>query len=355
MPYRQRSLRLFFRVQVVRQVLGPWWGYLAGWMFLVANTIGPGVIALAFGDYVHGAFSTIPARLAAILAALTVTAINAAGIRRSVHVTDVVVILSISSLAAFVILGLPHGNPANFVSFAPSGFTGILRATGLIFFAYTGYSRIATLVEEVRNPRRTIPRATVLALGSATFLYLFVVGTAIAVLGATKLSQSSSPLAATLLALGSGIGPVIVAAGALLTTFNEALSDLLGVSRVAFAMGRAGDLPKRLAYLGPGKNPWPSVLFVGLIATLVSSFSPFESAVTVSSFGTLFYYSVTNLSALRLKPNQRFYPRGLAIVGLVGCIGLSIALPTQDIGIGVAIALAGIALRLVRVKIISHK
>jgi APA family basic amino acid/polyamine antiporter len=124
-------------------------------------------------------------------------------------------------------------------------------------------------------------------------------------------------------------------------------------------MGRAGDLPKLLAYLGPGKNPWPSVLFVGLIAILVSSFFPFESAVKVSttpaSFGTLFYYSVTNVSALRLQPNQRFYPRGLATAGLVGCIGLSIALPPQDIGIGVAIALAGIALRLVRVKIISHK
>jgi APA family basic amino acid/polyamine antiporter len=338
-----------------RQVLGPWWGYLAGWMFLVANTVGPGVIALAFGYYLHGVFNAIPPRLAAIVAVLIVTAINAAGIRRSVHVTDVVVILSISSLAAFVILGLPHGNLANFVPFAPSGFTGILRATGLIFFAYTGYSRIATLVEEVRNPRRTIPRATVLALGSATLLYLFVVGTAIAVLGATKLSQSSSPLAATLFALGSGLGPVIVSAGALLTTFNEALSDLLGVSRVAFAMGRVGDLPKRLAYLGPGNNPWPSVLFVGLIATLVSSFFPFESAVAVSSFGTLFYYSVTNLSALRMQPNQRFYPRGLAIAGLVGCIGLSIALPPQDIGVGVAIALVGIVLRLVHVKIFPHK
>src|SRR5262249_25770428 len=88
------------------------------------------------------------------------------------------------------------------------------------------------------------------------------------------------------------------------------------------------------------------------IATFVRSFFPFESAVAVSSFGTLFYYSVTNLSALRLKPNQRFYPRGLAIVGLVGCIALSIALPPQDIGIGVAIALADIALRLIRLKII---
>jgi len=337
-----------------RQVLGPWWGYLAGWMFLIANTIGPGVIALTFGYYLHSAFNAVPARPAAVMAILIVTAINTAGIHRSVHITDVIVIMSIASLVAFVILGLPHGNLANFVPFAPSfGFTGVLHATGLIFFAYTGYSRIATLVEEVHNPRRTIPRATILALGSVTLLYLFVVGTAISVMGTTKLSQSSSPLEDTLLTLGSGIGPVIVSAGALLTTFNEALSDLLGVSRVAFAMGRVGDLPKQLAYLGSGHNPWPSVVFVGAIAILVSSFFPFESAVAVSSFGTLFYYSVTNLSALRLKANQRLYPRGLAIAGLIGCIGLSIFLPLQDIELGITIALVGMVLRLVR-KVLSQ-
>ena len=164
-------------------MLGPWWGYLAGWMFLVANTVGPGVIALTFGYYLHGIFNTVPPRLAAVLIVLIVTAINAAGIRRSVHVTDVIVILSIASLVVVIIIGLPHGNPANFIPFAPFGFTGILQATGLLFFAYTGYSRIATLVEEVHNPRRTIPRATVLALGAATLLYLFVAGTAVAVLG----------------------------------------------------------------------------------------------------------------------------------------------------------------------------
>ena len=279
---------------------------------------------------------------------------NAAGIRRSVHVTDVIVILSIASLVAVIIIGLPHGNPANFIPFAPHGFTGILQATGLLFFAYTGYSRIATLVEEVHNPRRTIPRATVLALGAATLPYLLVAGTAVAVLGTTKLPQSSSPLATTMLSLGSGIGSVIVAAGALLTTFNESLSDLLGVSRVTFAMSRVGDLPKRLAYLGPGKNPWLSVLFVGLIATIVSLFFPFESAIAISSFGTLFYYSVTSLSVLKLQPSQRIYPRGLAIAGLVGCMGLSIALPLQD-AVGVAIALAGIALRLIHIRTILHR
>ena len=101
-----------------RQVLGPWWGYLAGWMFLVANTVGPGVIAVTFGYYLHGVFNTVPPRLAAVLIVLIVTAINAAGIRRSVHVTDIIVILSIASLVAVIIIGLPHGNPANFVPFA---------------------------------------------------------------------------------------------------------------------------------------------------------------------------------------------------------------------------------------------
>jgi APA family basic amino acid/polyamine antiporter len=120
-------------------------------------------------------------------------------------------------------------------------------------------------------------------------------------------------------------------------------------------MSRVGDLPKQLAHLGPGKNPWLSVLFVGLIATIVSFFFSFESAIAVSSFGTLFYYSITNLSILKLQPSQQIYPRGLAVTGLVGCMGLRIALPLQDIEVGIAIALAGIALRLIRVRAIRHR
>ena len=116
-------------------------------------------------------------------------------------------------------------------------------------------------------------------------------------------------------AVGSGVGVAIVAVGALLTTFNEGLSDLLGVSRVAFAMGREADLPRSLAYLGRGQNPWRSVLFVGAIAILVAGFAPFGIAVAVSSFGTLLYYTVTNLSALRLPSQQRTFPRFLAWAG----------------------------------------
>jgi APA family basic amino acid/polyamine antiporter len=337
-----------------RKMMGPWWGFSAGWMFLVANTVGPGAIAIAFGGYLNAVVGAVPARDAAVIAALLMTAINAAGIRRTVKVTDAVVVLSVLSLLAVVVIGLPGARASNLSPFAPGGVAGILQATGLLFFAYTGYSRIATLVEEVHNPRHTIPRATVIALGTATLLYLLVATTVLAVLGATRLSLSSSPLEETMVAVSSGFGVAVVAAGALLTTFNEGLSDLLGVSRVAFAMGRESDLPSGLARLGAGQNPWRSVLFVGVISILVAAFAPFEVAVAVSSFGTLLYYTVTNLSALRLAKDQRMFPRVLAVAGLVGCLLLAFSLALEEIGIGLAILAAGIVFRTMRLALLRR-
>jgi len=335
-----------------RRLLGEWWGYSAGWMFLTANTVGPGVIALAFGGYVNAVVGAIPARAAAIVAALVMTAINAVGIRRSVRITDVVVVLSILSLCAFVIIGLPQAKLVeNLTPFAPKGISGILSATALLFFAYTGYSRIATLVEEVHNPRYTIPRATVVALGTATTLYILVALTALGVMGATALSKTTSPLEATMVAVGSGIGAAIIAAGALLTTFNEGLSDLLGVSRVAFAMSRNSDIPHSFSILGADQNPWRSVVLVGVVAILVAGFAPFTTAVAISSFGTLLYYTVANLSSLRLKKEQRTFPRILSVAGLIGCLGLAFSLAPIEIAIGAAILLVGISYRVIRLTL----
>jgi len=331
--------------QFGRQMLGNWWGFSAGWMFLVANIVGPGVIAIAFGGYLHAVLGVVPARIAAVAAALIMMTINAAGIRRSVSVTDVIVIFSVLSLLAVAVIGLPSANFSNLQPFAPFGALGVLRATGLLFFAYTGYSRIATLVEEVRNPRHTIPRATVIALATATALYLSVGTTAVSVLGFANLSGSSSPLVDVMMVVGSGVGVAIVTGGALLTTFNEGLSDLLGVSRVAFAMSRGKDLPEDLSRLGSDKNPWRSVLFVGAIAILVAAFAPFVVAVAVSSFGTLLYYTVTNLSALRLERSQRIFPRFLAVSGLVGCLGLAFLLPPEDVAVGLCILAVGIGFK----------
>jgi APA family basic amino acid/polyamine antiporter len=337
------------------RMLGPWWGYGAGWMFLTANTVGPGVIALAFGAYFNAVVGVVPARVAAILAALAMTSINALGIRRSVRVTDVVVIVSLASLLSVVLIGLPSGKLSNFQPFAPGGLVGTLQATALLFFAYTGYSRIATLVEEVKDPQKTIPRATVTALGTAVILYLAVGATAIAVLGASSVSTSQSPLQSAMAAVGSGAGVVIVILGALLTTFNEGLSDLLGVSRVAFAMARKADLPSAVAHLGKDQNPYRSVLLVGAVAILVAGFAPFGVAVGISSFGTLLYYTVANSSALRLRGDQRRFPRVLSVAGLVGCLGLAFSLAPIEIAVGLGILAVGLAYRALRLTITSRK
>ena len=337
-----------------RQMLGEWWGFGAGWMFLVANTVGPGVSALAFGFYVNALWPTAPAHLVAVAAAAVIIVLNAAGIRRSVRVTSVIVILSIISLVTAAAIALPSAHLSNFTPFAPGGVVGILQATGLLFFAYTGYSRIATLVEEVRNPKRTIPRASIIALVGVFALYLFVAGTTIAVLGVPGIVGSKSPfspLATMMMVVGSGVGVALIVGGALLTTFNEGLSDQLGVSRVAFAMGRESDLPSGLAKLGKDQNPWRSVVFVGAISMIVAAFAPFEQAVAISSFGTLLYYSVTNSSVLKLPSSQRRFPHALAVAGLVGCLVLAFALPVTDVLIGVVILLAGLAYRTVRLRL----
>ncbi|HYC26804.1 MAG TPA: hypothetical protein VEB67_02135, partial [Nitrososphaerales archaeon] len=147
-----------------------------------------------------------------------------------------------------------------------------------------------------------------------------------------------------------GVGVVIVIVGALLTTFNEGLSDLLGVSRVAFAMARQSDLPAGLSTLGRDSNPWRSVLFVGAIAILVAGVLPFGTAVAISSFGTLLYYSVTNSSALRLPREQRAFPRILAVAGLVGCLGLAFSLALVDVAAGLVILAVGVSYRIVRLQ-----
>jgi APA family basic amino acid/polyamine antiporter len=293
----------------------------------------------------------VSSRVAAVGIAVVMIVLNASGIRRSVRVTSVIVVLSIISLVTVVAIGLPSAHLSNLSPFAPAGMVGVLRATGLLFFAFTGYSRIATLVEEVRNPKRTIPKASVLALSSVTVIYLLVGGTAIAVLGASGVANSSSPLTAMMVAVGSGFGVALVAGGALLTTFNEGLSDILGVSRVAFAMGREGDLPEGLARLGREKNPWRSVVFVGAITLLVAAFAPFVTAVAISSFGTLLYYSITNISALKLPAVKRTFPRALAVAGLVGCLGLAFALLPEYVIIGLVILAAGLVFRSLRQKI----
>jgi APA family basic amino acid/polyamine antiporter len=320
-------------------------------MFIAANTAGVAAIAQAFGGYLHALLPGLPAALAAILALAAVTAINALGIKRSVGITNVIVVLEVLALLAVIALGLHGARLANLRPFAPAGLGGVLRAAGLLFFAYTGYARIATLVEEVRDPVRSIPRAIVAALATAMLLYVGVSLVVVGVLGPVATARSGSPLAAAMLAAGSGVGLVIVTAGALLTTFNEDLSDSLGVSRVVFAMARGGDLPAPLMRLTRHANPVTAVILTGVVAAALTLIVPFGTQVAISSFATLLYYALTNFAGVYLPAELRRYPRTLALAGLVCCLALAFALAPLDWAAGLGVLAVGLLYRLVRLRL----
>jgi APA family basic amino acid/polyamine antiporter len=333
------------------RVLGPWWGFASGWMFITANTAGVAAIAQAFSGYLHALLPALPVALGAIVALGAVTTINALGIKRSVGITNVIVVLEVLALVMVIALGARGVRVANLRPFAPGGVGGVLRAAGLLFFAYTGYARIATLVEEVRDPVRSIPRAILSALSTAILLYVGVSLVVVGILGPSATARSASPLAAAMLATGSGLGLVIVTAGALITTFNEDLSDSLGVSRVVFAMARGGDLPAPLMRLTARANPVTAVILTGVVAAGLAVVVPFGTQVAVSSFATLLYYALTNYAGLRLAPERRRYPRALALGGLLCCLALAFSLAPVDWAAGLGVLAVGLLYRVARTEL----
>jgi APA family basic amino acid/polyamine antiporter len=317
--------------------LSPWLGFTAGWMFLSAKSASAATAALGFAGYVLNAFGQ-PAATARILLALTaialLTVVVASGMRQSNRTNAVIVSVTLAALLAFVLTGAPRaleGAPEHLSGFFGAdggGVRGLLHATALMFVAYTGYGRIATLGEEIREPRRSIPRAIVVALGATMVLYAAVAFVAVAAVGAPRVSEATRAAAAPLeeVARGFGVPGVawLVAAGAVTAMLGVLLNLLLGLSRVLLALSRRGDMPRSLARLdGAHASPRRAVVLAGAVVAALALTGRVETTWSFSAFTVLVYYAITNLAALRLSAEERLYPRWVAVCGLVSCLCLA--------------------------------
>lgn len=321
--------------------LHPAAGFTAGWMFLCAKTASAATAALGFAGYLlyvlHGNSQLlIPI---AFGTALILTAVVISGIRRSNATNIVIVLVSLVALLGFVMVGIPsviHSGATHFIPFfaisTTQGIAGatrnLLYATALMFVAFTGYGRIATLGEEVREPRRTIPRAIVVTLAITAALYIAVGVIAVGAAGAGQLAGATQGHAAPLEVVSRtfetpGIRG-LVAVGAMAAMLGVLLNLILGLSRVLLAMGRRDDMPHIVARLNAeGTAPWVSVLIVGLLIAALTLIGSVRTTWSFSAFTVLIYYALTNLCALRLKPAQRLYPRAFAWCGLGACLFLA--------------------------------
>ncbi|MCU1405415.1 MAG: amino acid permease [Glaciihabitans sp.] len=337
-----------------RERLGEWPGFFAGWSFVIGKTASCAAMALTFAAYAAPAGWEKPVAVAAVL---LLAGINYVGVTRTARLTRLIVVFVLLVLAVVVIPGLvseggkPRGiDPAQII--AEGGWYGILQSGGLLFFAFAGYARIATMGEEVTNPRRTIPRAIVLALGIAVVVYVLVAVTALLVLGPGRLAESSTPLVDVVTGGPFPALAPLVQAGAAVAALGALLALIAGVGRTSLAMGRTGDLPGWLAVVHPKyRVPHHAETALAVVVCVLVLTVDLRDAIGFSSFGVLLYYVVANAAAFTQDAGERRYPRLLQVVGVLGCLVLVATLPPQSILVGVAVLAAGMVYRLLRLRV----
>ncbi len=324
--------------------LGPVWGFLAGWGFVVGKTASCAAMALTLGAYAWPRHP-VPIALAAVV---ILTGVNYLGVGKTARVTRVLVALTLLALAGVVAAGLGGGQAttANLTNWVPHGFTGITQAAALLFFAFAGYARIATLGEEVRDPARTIPRAIPLALGIVVAIYALVGLAALLAVGPRTLAESSAPLVGASRA-GSLDGlAVVVRIGGAVASAGVLLSLMAGIGRTSLAMARDHELPGWLAAIHPHHRvPHRAELLLGALVVVIVLAADVRGAIGFSSFAVLIYYTLANAAGFTLPGSQRRWLRPLTIFGAAGCLLLAATLPITSVLAGTVVLLTGLLIR----------
>lgn len=339
-----------------RERLNHWWGFLAGWGFVVGKTASSAAMALTFAAYAAPPGWERPV---AIVAVITLAAVNYHGVTRTAALTRWIVVGVLLALTIVVAAAWGSGSasPARLElgELFAHGWYGVLQSAGLLFFAFAGYARIATMGEEVRNPGHTIPRAIGIALGITVMVYAVVGTTVLASLGAEGTGATSTPLAEAV-RTGSWSWTVpVIHVGAAAASLGALLALIAGIGRTSLAMAREHDLPNWLAAVHPKyRVPHRAEATLAVVVCVVILLADLRGAIGFSSFGVLIYYLVANISAFTQGPDRRRYPKLLQVLGAVGCMALVATLPTSSVLIGTGIFLLGLAIRFSRLRLLRR-
>jgi APA family basic amino acid/polyamine antiporter len=324
--------------QFAYEMISPSVAFLSGCLWLFAQTVAGAAVSLGLASYFVTLFPFFPVKIVAVLAALVLTVLNLMGMKHSARVNNVLVVIKILILCFFVGVGVFQVNPNNYANFAPNGFFGILQGAGFIFFAYLGFGRIAALGEEVKNPKRTLPLAILLALTASVILYVVTGLVATGLQNYRILAGSGSPIAEAAKATGSFAVVATISFGALVATVSVLLTNLLGLSRVSFAMARNGQLPKSLAKIhSKFGTPYISILLTGALMAVLTFFFDLKQTAAITSFSMLSTHIILHSSAIRLRkkiPSLKtfkvpLYPL-IPSLGVVSCVILMFSLPVES-------------------------
>ena len=339
------------------QLLHPHAGFTAGFSFLVAKSASAASATLGLA-FALQKFLNVDALPIALTVLLCTTVCAALGLKKSNFVNTVILFFVLTPLFLLITMGCYS------LSTTPSSFSiltqlqnetfsipNFLQATAILFVAYTGYGRIATLGEEVLDPKKTIPRSIILTLATTLVLYLGIAVVLTKGLGTKNLQTSTLSQHIPVVDLAQHFQmPTLAMAltlAASLSLVSVLLNLILGLSRMLLAMARRGDAPQFLQKLSPqNANPTRAVLTVGMgIGCLILTLG-FSKNWSVSAFSILIYYAVVNAAALKIKKPQRLYPSWLAACGLLFCCVLAYFIEMQVWLVGTIILLVANGIKL---------
>ncbi|PKI92176.1 amino acid permease [Actinomycetales bacterium SN12] len=334
-----------------RAEIGPWSGFIAGWCFVIGKIASCAAMAMTFAAYAASESWRTPV---AVLAVAALATVNCFGVTRTALLTRILVVVSLLGLAAVAASGIAAAPEATPAPLPDATAYGVLQGAGLLFFAFAGYARIATMGEEVIDPARTIPRAIVLALGGAVVVYVLVAVSVMLTLRADAIG-SAHPLADVAEEAGwSWPGPVVRVAAAT-ASLGALLALITGVGRTTLAMARESDLPRFLAVVDERwQVPQRAEIAVALIVIGIVLVADLRGAIGFSSFGVLLYYLIANAAAFRQRADVRRYPKALQVIGAVGCLVLVSTLPALASLIGTGVVLAGVGFRMLRLRLAAR-
>jgi APA family basic amino acid/polyamine antiporter len=340
------------------ELISPFAGFVVGCLWLFAQIVAGAAISLGFASYFVTIFPAFSLKTVAVVAALALTGLNLLGIKQSATVNNVLVIMKIAILCLFIGFGVSQIHPQNFSQFSPNGSFGILQGASFIFFAYLGFGRIATLGEEVKNPERNLPLSVLIALIVSIVIYVLTGLTATGLQNYKVLARSGSPIAEAAKVTGNFTLVAAVSLGALIATASVLLTNLLGLSRVAYAMARNNQLPKSIAKVSSRfGTPYVSILAMGALLTILTYALNLKEAAAITSFAILCVHLTVNLSAIRLRKKMSgstkfkmpFYPL-VPSLGLLSCIILMFSLPSESWIVAAVVVIAATILYLLRTK-----
>jgi APA family basic amino acid/polyamine antiporter len=353
--------------------LGEVVAWLIGWDLILEYAVGSMTVAIGWSGYMQKLLSgfgitlplwmtaapvTVPGaiiNLPAVLIVLAITWLLVLGVRESARANAVMVAIKGVAIVFFIVAGIRFAKPENWTPFMPYGWSGVMAAAAVVFFAYIGFDAVSTTAEEARNPKRDLPIGIITSLVVCTLLYLAVAAVlsgivpvteyrsrAEALPGATIVDPVESnrflnaPVAFALSLIGQDWAAYLVSAGAVAGITSVLLVMLMSQPRIFFAMSRDGLLPQGVSKVHERYGtPYITTIITGVVVAIVAGLTPIQAVGEMTSIGTLFAFVVVCSAVLvlrRRRPDAHRpfkVPGGLTfpVLGIVSCLYLMLSLP----------------------------